>query len=158
MWKKQTWNKTTSCLHVSVHHKRSRAALSRGTLVPRCSAIVRKRTGREVRVWVRAWKTTCALELGRVVLQGTEATGHKCCCYSCFLWSFSPLRVAFLLSQGEIRHRRLEPGSHCSLVSPKERIYPFPFPNPKQEVLATPKRKSRSTKYSAIVKRNCCRC
>lgn len=78
-----------------------------------------------------------------MVLQGTEAPGHKCCCYSCFLWSFSSLRVAFLLSQGEIRHRRLEPGSHCSLVSPKERIYRCPFPNPKQEVLSAPLRENR---------------
>lgn len=72
-------------------------------------------------------KTTSALELGQVVLQGTEATGHKCCCYSCFVWSFSFIRVAFLLSQDRIRHQGLEPGSPCSLLSPKENNLLVPF-------------------------------
>lgn len=109
MWEKLTWNETTSCPEWLFHEGHSsHCALCH------CPA----RTGWEVRVWLCAWKTTCALELGQVVLQGSEAAGHKCCCYSCFLWSFSFIRVAFLLSQEKIRQQRLEPGSHYSLVSP----------------------------------------
>lgn len=108
-------------MHIPVQDKRFRAAVSDGTFVPRWLSIVREdRTGSAC-LGACIKKQHVHLNLAKWCFRGMRLPGTSAVIHVfCGLF----LRVAFLLSQGKIRHRTLEPGSHCSLVSPpEERIY-----------------------------------